>query len=231
MNVLRMMKGGIPTVDCCMEPKRPWHSSIPKDACWSFPDIFWNLFSESFCCFRIDLINLQISFEFFGGSWMVWFVPLMIHPINSFTASHVPSHRDRFFLEIEYSPWRLVTYGGGKIESMPWRRHRETWASWSMLRLFLAPINFSINTSMIVTKGLYVDGCVECCFICCSKLYSNKCGGRGFPILINFAMTLRDVSMIEQKKGGLSHQPIYRLLLTTVLMSSIEYTGSIKGRT
>ena len=68
---LIMMNGGMPAISWCMGLKMPWLPGMPKDACWSFPAIFWDLLSEMFCRFRIDLIILQISFYFFGGSWMV----------------------------------------------------------------------------------------------------------------------------------------------------------------
>ena len=91
MDGLRMTNAVIPFTACCMGLMRPRTPGIPKYACWSFPDIFWNLLSESFSCFRMDLIIFQISFIFFVGIWMVDFVPLIIHPNISFAVSHVLS--------------------------------------------------------------------------------------------------------------------------------------------
>ena len=71
MHGLRMINGRIPAIACCMGLKRPHPPGMPKDACWGFTDIFWNFFSGSLYCFRMDLIFLQISFGLFGGSWMV----------------------------------------------------------------------------------------------------------------------------------------------------------------
>ena len=91
MEGLNIIKVGMPSIACCMGMKRPCPTGMPKGACWIFSAIFWNLLSDIFSCFRMDLIFLQISFDFFGGSWMVYFVPYMIHPKISFMGSHVPS--------------------------------------------------------------------------------------------------------------------------------------------
>ena len=82
---------------------------------------------------------------------------------------------------------------------------------------------------MIMTKGVDADGWVECCCICCSRICSNLCRVRGFHILINFAMTSRAVSVLAQKKGGISRQPISRMLGNTISMSSMELTEVSKG--
>ena len=69
MEGLRMMKGGMPAIACCMGLERPRPPGMPKDACWSFPDIFWNLLSEIFSCFRMALIVCKfhlIILEVFG---------------------------------------------------------------------------------------------------------------------------------------------------------------------
>ena len=63
MDFLRMINGVIPSISCCMGLKRSWPPGVPKDACWIFPG-FWNLLSESFSCFSMDLIVFQISFYF-----------------------------------------------------------------------------------------------------------------------------------------------------------------------
>ena len=42
-------------------------------------------------------------------------------------------------------------------------------------------------------------------------------------------MTSRAVSDAAQKNGGDSHQPIWRLLGTTMLMSSMDASGSVAG--
>ena len=55
-----MIKGGITSIACCMRLKRPRPPGMPKDACWIFLAIFWNLLSEIFSCFRMNLIVLQI---------------------------------------------------------------------------------------------------------------------------------------------------------------------------
>ena len=60
MEGLRMMKGVIPKITCCMRLKSPRPPGIPKYACWSFPDIFWKLLSEILSSFRMALIVLQI---------------------------------------------------------------------------------------------------------------------------------------------------------------------------
>ena len=84
--------------------------------------------------------------------------------------------------------------------------------------IVLARIKSYTNTSMSMKKGVDAGGWVECCCVYCSRICSKGCRGRGFPILINFTMTLQAVSMLEQKKGGISHQPICRLLGTTISM-------------
>ena len=71
MEGLRTMHGGIPSIACYMGIKRPRPPDIRKDACWSFMNIFRNFLSERFYCFRMDLIVLQISCDFFKGSWMI----------------------------------------------------------------------------------------------------------------------------------------------------------------
>ena len=91
MEGLSMMKVGIPAIDCCMGLKRPLTPCLTKDVCWSFPDIFWDLLSDIFSCFRMDLIFLQISFAFFVGSWLIYSVPSMIYPKIFFMGSRVPS--------------------------------------------------------------------------------------------------------------------------------------------
>ena len=75
------------------------------------------------------------------------------------------------------------------------------------------------------------DGWVDYYCICCSRIFSNGCGRRGFPISINFKMTSRDVSVIYQDKGEISQQPICRLLGTAIFMSLMELTGVRKVRT
>ena len=71
MDGLSIMNVIIPAIACFIGIKIPRPPGISRDACWSFPDIFWNLVNERFSCFKMDLIVLQISFDFFGGSWMV----------------------------------------------------------------------------------------------------------------------------------------------------------------
>ena len=58
----------MPAIACFMGMKMPLPPGMPKDACWSFPTIFWNLLSEIFYCFKIDLTILQkqILMYFYG---------------------------------------------------------------------------------------------------------------------------------------------------------------------
>ena len=64
MDGLKMMNVVMPAIDFCMGLNSHWPPGMPKDACWRFPYIFWNLLSGSFCCFRIYLIILNILFLF-----------------------------------------------------------------------------------------------------------------------------------------------------------------------
>ena len=85
MDCLRMIDAVIPAIDFCMGLKRPRTPGIPKYAWWSFPAIFWKFLCEILPFFRMDIIVLKVSFAFFEGSWMVYFVPSIIHPKISFT--------------------------------------------------------------------------------------------------------------------------------------------------
>ena len=66
MDNLRTINGGILAIACCLGLKKPRLPGMPKDVCWRFTAIFWNLCSESFCCFRIDQIILQFVLEVTG---------------------------------------------------------------------------------------------------------------------------------------------------------------------
>ena len=70
MDDLSIIKGVMVVISFCMGPKRPKPTGMPKDACWGFLTVFFNLLSEK-NCLRINLMILQISFDFVGGSWMV----------------------------------------------------------------------------------------------------------------------------------------------------------------
>ena len=83
---------------------------------------------------------------------------------------------------------------------------------------------------MSMAYGVDDESSSECWYIFFSMIFSEVCGGRGSPILMSFLMTSRSVSVMEQKKGVLSHQSICGLLGTTSLMSSIESTGFNNGR-
>ena len=155
----------------------------------------------------------------------------MIHPKIYFAGSHVPSPWDSFFLETRSSPGWFVISGGVNMEWIPRRRHRDTSVGWSLLWLFVSPVKLSRDTSTSVTFGVDDDGWAKWCYILFRIIFSNVCGGRGSPILISFLITLQAVSMLEQKKGSHSHQPIYRLLGDIISMSSMESTGFIKGST
>ena len=218
-----MMKWGLPAISCCMGLKRPRTPGMTKYACWSFLAIFWNLMSEIFSCFRMDLIVLKFPFDSFGDSCMIYFVPFVIHPKISFMGSHLTSpwdnfFLDNFFLEIGYSQGWCVNSGGRNMEWIPWTRQRDTWVRWSLLWVFVAPIKSSANTSMRLTYGLDDYGWSDCWCIVFIIIFSNWWEGRGSPIFISFLMTSWAVSVLELNRRGLPQKPIYMLLGTTILM-------------
>ena len=124
-----------------------------------------------------------------------------------------------------------MKYGVGKVEWMPWIRYRDTWVRLSLLWLWVAPIKLSTKPSLSVTYRVYDDSSSECWCILFSMIFLKGCGGRGYIILMSFLMTPRIVFVLDQKKGGLLHHPICRLLGTTGFMSPIESTGFRNGRT
>ena len=84
---------------------------------------------------------------------------------------------------------------------------------------------------MSVTYVVDDEGLSEYWYIFFSMIFPKGCRGRGSPMLMSFLMKPQAVSVMEHKKGGISHQAIYRLLGTTSSMSSIESTGFNNGRT
>eukprot|EP00957_Ditylum_brightwellii_P200588 15291141-Ditylum_brightwellii.AAC.1 len=94
-----------------------------------------------------------------------------------------------------------------------------------VVRLFVAPMKSSTNTSKSVMFGIDVGGGLVLSFTCdafCSSAgvgsmqCSNLWGSSRAFFVIKFVITSRDVSELEQNVGGDSRHPICMLFGTTI---------------
>ena len=139
-------------------------------------------------------------------------------------------------MEAGSPPLWLVTEGGGNMECMPCKMALLAAVRFLVDMSLVAPMKSSTYTSNIVV-GWFGAWLLFCSLLvggvggsmCCSKGCFGRCWC-GIPSYI-VSMTSLAVSVAVQKSGGDSHHPIWRLVGTTISMSSSGVLGSSGGRT
>ena len=226
-----LMKSGLCDIARWSGLKRPVPPGMPNEACWSFPVSFWNLFKDIRFDRVIFFINSLMAKHLGGGSCRVKFSPSSIHPSTSFLWSQEPSPFMSFDSETGLWPLCPLSSGGGNTECTPCIIALETLVRCSSDMSFVIPIKSSTNTSTSVVDEL--SGADGFGLVCCGDIicFSNLCGGRFVFSFKSVSITSRAVSDPAQKNGGLSHQPICKLLGTTISRSSMLVDDFVGGRT
>ena len=203
---------------------------MPNDACCNLPAIFWYLFNDDRFIFKILLMSLMIAVHLEGGNCNVNSSPSNSQPRISFLWHQVPSPLCNFFSAMGSPPLCVVTSGGGNMECIPLIIALDIFVRCSCSSLLVAEMKSSTKTSNAVVSFEFDSFVFVAIFGLFNIMSSNRCLGKvgSSSILV---MTSLAVSLPEQKKGGLSHQPIWRLLGTTMSKSSSLSVSLIEGKT
>ena len=156
-------------------------------------------------------------FNFLLGNFIVPCLPSISHPMIYFLYSHVPSPLLNLVPAIGSFPlWPVIT-GIENIECIPWSMAQEICFKFAKLKLLVMAIKLSTYTSskiMIVWGKAFLLSCLVVWII----MSSNLCWGRS--LLFICCIMSCEVTDLEQKNGGISHQPISKLFGITISISS-----------